>query len=220
MPITKFSERCLTCLAVAVFSGGAALAQNNQILIEQIAPVGASVGNTLIVDQSAASNSLVAGAPNGQNFELLVDQGTTTTGTIDGNTINVFSAEETATQFGSGNRASIALRDNGTVAGLEQIGNGNFATIDVSGDNAFGSIIQQGDRNRGTLTVAEAGGLGELIQIGNDNDTVLSVAGNPNSAVSFTVQGNGVTTNVPASVVTSSGGQVTIIQRQFNSFTQ
>lgn len=216
MAIIGYSARSLTCLAFVVLGANGASAQNNKVLVEQIAPVGAVKGNTLIVDQSEASNSLVAGASNGQNFGLLVAPGSVSSANI----ITIVDTAESATQFGSGNSANITLRDNGTVAGLEQIGNGNFATIDVSGNNAFGAIIQNGDDNSGSLTVAQSGGKGELIQIGNNNNTDLTVSGNPNSAVSFTVQGNGVTTTVPASVATSSGGTVTIVQRQFNSFTQ
>ncbi|MBU2359134.1 MAG: hypothetical protein KKB02_09425, partial [Alphaproteobacteria bacterium] len=124
-----------------------------------------------------------------------------------------------AVQFGSGNSASITLSGDGGVAGLNQLGNDNNAIINVDGLDASGSVFQNGDRNAADLLVSSSGASGALIQIGNDNNTRLSVSGSANASVSFTLEGNGVTTTVPATVSSIGGGQVTIIQRQLNTFT-
>jgi hypothetical protein len=130
------------------------------------------------------------------------------------NAVTTVSSGSAATQSGNLNSADITLAGNGSFAGLEQLGASNTATINVNGNSAGGIIVQQGDGNIGSVSVQENGAFGELIQIGNNNEIGFAVAGSPNASVSFTVQGSNVSTNIPASVVTNSGGQVTIVQRQ------
>ena len=216
----------LSAAALACALTGAAFAQDgNVIIIEQISDGGG--GNTLIVDQSKASNSLVAGVPSDNPFGLSNDPITDTGNFIvfgatagGQNAVTTVSGDSRATQDGSLNSAVITLAGNGSFAGLEQFGVDNKATINVTGDFAGGIIVQDGDDNIGSVSVQENGGFGELIQLGDGNETSFAVSGSPDASVSWTIEGNNVSTsaNIPASIVTNSGGQVTIVQRQLGRF--
>lgn len=215
-------------LASILLSGAAYAGSGNSVLVEQIATSDGGK-NTLFIDQSSASNSTVGGVPEGRMVELdLTGLGETELNTLStsigqassvalsDNFLTISAGGSQATQMGAGNTASITLIGNGGQAALEQFGNNNSATILV--ENAdIGVIVQDGSRNRGTLTVSDLGASGELIQIGDDNETVLSVTGTQNARVSFTVQGNGVSTSIPASVVSNVNGQITIVQSQFST---
>ncbi len=218
----------LGCAVLVTVCAGSAVAQDgNVIVIEQ-----EGEANSLRVDQTRASNSLVAGVPAADSFGSAADFGLSLDPDEDaesfvvfgnviaanGNTLNIVDRGSSATQSGTRNSASITLEGNGSFAGLEQLGDRNEATIDVNGNSAGGIIVQSGNRNSGSVSVTENGAFGELIQIGSDNVTAFSVSGNPNASVSFTVQGDAISSSVPASVVTSSGGQVTIVQRQLGAF--
>lgn len=227
--------------ALACSAAGAAWAgSDNSILVEQSSPVGAAEGNTLSIDQTAARNSAVAGVT--RNTLSLSGPGTTTLGApspdsvllaTDGSALS-FAPASPALQSGSANAASVILGGSGTQVGLSQTGSGNTATIDasagqallsqngtlntgsvsVSSGAALGSLLQDGNGNTGSVSVAGQGVKGQLAQIGNDNTTNLSVESLSSPSVSYTVQGNNLTTAVPASVFTSNGGQVTIVQQQ------
>lgn len=209
-----------------IVSGG------NTINVEQ-----SGDSNNLRVDQSAATNSLVAGVPSltggvsqGEDFGRSLDPNqdgnffvfgdVQTSPESNSNLLTLLGPDTKATQRGDRNSADITLDGNRSFAGLEQFGNENVAAIDVDGDNAGGIIVQNGNNNDGTVTVEGGGAFGELIQIGDSNETAFTVSGDSSANVSFTVQGSGITTNIPASVVTSSGGQVTIVQRQLGTFGQ
>ena len=82
---------------------------------------------------------------------------------------------------------SIALSSR---AGLQQIGNDNFSTVSVKGDNLSGTLIQRGD----------------------NNNVGLNVDASTDANITYEVVGSGVTTANPASIVTNSGGSITIRQ--------
>ncbi|WP_292289790.1 hypothetical protein [Marivita sp.] len=216
-------------LAATFFSGTTFAGSGNSVLVEQIA-TSAGGSNTLIIDQSAASNSTVGGISLDRELELdlselgPVDLNTfaTTLGqassvALSENLLTISGGGAKATQRGAGNTASIALKGDGGKAGLEQFGNDNRATILVN-EAALGVIVQEGNQNTGVLSVSDLGASGELIQLGNGNMTELEVSGVQDANVSYTVQGNGVTTSIPASVVSNVNGQITIVQSQFTTF--
>lgn len=216
-------------LSSVLLSGAAYAGSGNSVLVEQIA-TSAGGNNTLFIDQSGASNSTLGGLPEDRELELGLtglDQNTLNTLSagigqasslaLSDNLLTISGGGSQATQLGAGNTASITLIGDGVQAALEQFGNDNSATILV--DNAdLGVIVQDGSRNRGSLTVSDLGASGELIQIGDDNVTDLSVTGTQNANVSYTIQGNGVSTSIPASVVSNVNGQITIVQSQFSTF--
>lgn len=216
MKIVGHTGSVARLIFLLVVGAGTAAAQNNAILIDQGNPRGGDVGNTLFVDQTGASNSLVAGIETGQPQDILQLDPEITPLAL--GPVSNFDSEAPAVQFGSGNSASITLSGDGVIAGLSQLGNDNDAVMNISGLGAAGTIFQDGNGNEADLLVLSDRGRGELVQIGNDNDTELAVTGGPNASVSFTIEGNGVSTSVPASVSSFTGGQVTIIQRQLNSF--
>jgi len=217
------------CAAVVLagLAGSGYAADGNVLVVEQT-----GVSNNLRVDQTEAQNSLVAGVSESSDFGLSLDPAAEAGsffvfGDVSGaansnssNTLQILDSGAAATQDGIGNNAEISLSGNGSFAGLEQRGDRNDGQIVVSGDSSGGIIVQQGNDNSGSVEVTSDVAFGELIQIGNDNETSFAVTGSPNATVSFTVQGNGTTTNLPASVVTSSGGQITIVQRQLGGFNQ
>ncbi len=227
MSSRKFvSYGCAAAMLMA--SAGASLAQDGNVLI--VEQDGA--GNELRVDQSAATNSLVAGVPDSGDFGLSLDPASDTgsfvvtgaasqSATANGsNTITILEQDRgtAATQAGLDNTADITLTGNSSFAGLEQLGVGNDATIRADGYFSGGIIVQQGNENIGSVTVDSDGAFGELIQLGNGNEQGFTVSGSPNASVSFTVQGNNTSTTIPANVVTNAGGQVTIVQRQLGGF--
>lgn len=212
--------------AILMASAGTGLAQDGNVLI--VEQDGA--GNELRVDQSAATNSLVAGVPDSDDFGLSLDPasdtgsfvvtGATSQPANGSNTITILERDRgtAATQAGLDNTADITLTGNSSFAGLEQLGDGNDATIRADGSFSGGIIVQQGNENIGSVTVDSDGSFGELIQLGNGNEQGFTVSGSPNASVSFTVQGNNTSTTIPANVITNAGGQVTIVQRQLGGF--
>lgn len=223
------------------FAAATAQADNNSIIVLQEAEAGAAVGNTLRVDQSGATNSLVAGAGLAAGTNLatlspsnLLDGSEVLVGTVEGGLLQRLPLAP-ATQQGTGNSATIDVLGDGSFVGLSQTGSGNAGTltanggtallfqngtgnqgtIDVTG-GALGSLVQEGNRNTGTVEVVGEGGEGLLAQLGDDNVTVLTIEtmANASPQVSLTVQGNGLTQTVPANVFTSSGGQISIVQSQ------
>lgn len=228
----KFGKILSLSAAVCIGSSGAVIAQDgNSIIVQQTGE-----SNSLRVDQSAAQNSLVAGVPPSNNFGLQLDPasdegsffvfGDVGTDNVDSNTLSIVDSGTAAIQDGTNNSADITLSGAATFAGLRQVGDRNNASITVGGgsssssDNSGGIIVQQGDDNIGSVRVDGTNAFGELIQIGDTNDTAFTVT-SPNSNVSFTVIGNNINSQqqqLPASVATTSGGQVTIVQRQLGNF--
>lgn len=217
-----------TSLIIALLCGNAFAGSGNSVLVEQISTV--QVGeNTLFVDQSGATNSFVGGVSQDREIDLDLS-GLTSSETdnllnvigqasfvsISDNTLVLQSDGPRLTQYGVGNEASITMQGDGGEAALEQFGDYNSATILVN-DASRGVLIQDGNRNSGTLNVSDFGASGELVQIGDDNQTELFVTGAGDASVSYTVQGSGVSTTIPASVVSNVNGQITIVQSQFTS---
>ncbi len=227
-----------TAALVTIAGPGVAGSGNNAFVIQET-PLGAAEGNSLRIDQSAASDSTVAGvartpidpddatntitlSPTPEDSEFLDHSGTL---------IN-FDPDEAAMQSGNGNSASIVTLSNSTVglfqsgnnnsgainagAGqvlLYQYGNGNEGTLSTQNSAALASLLQDGDGNTGAVTVSGAGTEGLLAQIGNNNSTSLEVD-TSGASVSFTVNGSNTSASLPASVVsTAGGGNITIIQR-------
>ena len=212
--------------AVMLASAGMASADGNSAYILQDSADPAD-GNSLTIDQTEATNSIVAGvrAPSDQNDENVINlDGIQDDDFLEGapTSFNVFTLDEPfspfnadlpAAQFGSGNTASLTAEGDGAYIGLYQDGNGNEGTILADGDRALASLYQLGNDNRGALTVSGNDAEGFLGQIGNNNDTSVSVDTN-GASVSYRVEGNGTTFALPASVVSTSGtGQITITQR-------
>src|SRR5690606_22320114 len=132
-----------------------------------------NAGNTLFVDQSDASNSLVVGLEGegspalqagGDNSAMLTILG-------DGGTVR-FLQRNSAAGLGTGNRATVNLTDSATAL-LSQVGSMNKATLNVSGIGAKGSIVQKGLRNDARLDVVGAGAENSITQNGDDNSTAL-----------------------------------------------
>ena len=206
-----------------------ALADENRIYLLQVSSNPGN-GNTLFVDQSNATGSLVHGiAPE------LVPPNTLANGTP-------------AVQFGSRNRATInltgvgsevrisqqGLPDNGSltpgfsnrarvvslgnnqVAELNQLGSNNTALIRLRpGDGTVGTLHQFGDENKGTLKIRGENTQGTLIQNGNNIDSALTVRAR-GADVTYKLNGNNISAPNGVVVVTNIGqvGPITITQTQ------
>lgn len=225
--------------ALVVIAESAVAGSGNNAFVIQETPLGAAEGNSLRIDQSAASASTVAGvartsidpdeamntitlSPTPEDTEFLDQTGT----------LISFDAAKAATQSGVGNSASI-VTGNDTSVGLFQSGSdnsgainagsgqvllyqegtGNDGTLSTQNGAALASLFQEGDGNTGAVTVSGAATEGLLAQIGNNNSTSLEVD-TSGASVSYTVNGNNTNASLPASVVsTVGGGNITIIQR-------
>ncbi|MFG6660969.1 hypothetical protein [Sulfitobacter sp. 915] len=176
-------------------------ADENRLYITQDSGLFDQSGNTIFVDQSLATNSIVLGVPDG----VALNNGTISP---------VDPANSPLTQIGSANSATVNLSGAFSLGMLSQNGNGNNANINVSGAGSIGAIRQTGDRNFGEVDVTGGGLTGILIQKGNDNAQVLNVT---NANVIWTQNGDnialgsGVPGLTPPSVV-SNGGTVIVTQ--------
>ncbi|MCC1494652.1 hypothetical protein [Cognatishimia sp. F0-27] len=229
----------------AVTAGFPYLAQadNNAIIVTQSAPDTLSVGNTLIIDQSLADDSVVSGVL--VSNPVIVPPVAATTGPAADAPlalVNIpleFDTSGGALQTGSGNTGNITVSGTGGRAGLlqdgssnsaiivsggdfattlvAQFGSGNSGNLTIAGSSAFGGLLQNGDSNTGSVSVEgrDAGGI--LAQIGDGNQTELSVSALDNAVVSYTVEGNNVSSVVPANVFSTGGGAVTIVQRSITT---
>ncbi|MGB3539436.1 MAG: hypothetical protein WBA42_14860 [Mesorhizobium sp.] len=216
----------MSAILLVALCGTAYAGENNQITIKQD-----GLANSLTVDQSQASNSVVGGA--------------------DLNSDNVLSLGSTAKQLGNGNTADLRITDDGGIGGgqiglfqsnssqsglannavvsvlgsglglVSQNGEGNVANISVKGTDTIGSVSQIGNLNNvGTLTepglkIEGENAKGSVTQNGNGNNTSLAVFGNGTS-VDYTLNGDNIT-NMPAGgvQVISNGATVTITQTRF-----
>jgi hypothetical protein len=230
----------MSAILLVALCGTAYAGDNNQITITQD-----GFANSLTVDQSQASNSIVGGV------SLL-------NGPLTGDSPAQLRLNDTAEQKGTGNTAKLTitnltddenhlfdhgrigiLQDNSTsLAGpnvalvtvngngtglVSQNGGGNTANMLITGLGSTGSIYQNGDGNNiGTQTLTEHGlkvegknASGSITQNGDGNNTNLAVFGNGTS-VDYTLNGDNIT-NVPAGgvQVISNGATVTITQTRF-----
>lgn len=209
--MTLIDARPLLLSAVLVLlAGGTAFSGSNNTIyvLQERSPGGA--GNTLEVDQSSASNSLVRGLNEGEPAQQL-GGGNTATLTIEGNGGVVELLQDTGSASGSGNIATIGTSSN-ALGIVSQIGTANLATLEVSGTLASGSIFQNGIGNNAGLVVAGTEANGSITQNGNNNVTNLAVTG-AGTSVDYTVNGNNLT-NVPGGGVQvyTNGATVTITQ--------
>ncbi len=169
--------------------GGAALAQQSSVFIDQIGS-----GNTFRVDAADGTYGT-------QDAPLLQDG--------DGNTAQITTTDGTsgAAVLAPGEAAAL---DTLVDPGLSQIGNGNSAAINLSADDAQGSILQNGDFNDATLNVTTANSSGLIEQNGSNNLADVTVQSFANSSVTVRQNGSNLSTN-GASVFTTAPS-VTIIQ--------
>lgn len=208
MSFQRFPNGVLVSALLALSLSGAAAhaGENNVLFIEQDA-VGTGIGNTLFVDQSSASDSLVAGDLDG-NAAALQRGGNTASVTLDGigaavalNQVNPTGAAFNTATIEGGTLASILI---------DQQGVGNNGTLNVGAGDNTGQLFQIGNGNTGVVSVDGQDSSGTLRQVGNDNTSDLVVSGTGVS-VDYTQNGNGLTSSVPAQVF-SNAGTVTITQ--------
>lgn len=200
----------LPVLASFVIGGAsAAYSDQNTIFLIQETPAGNAAGNTLFVDQSAASGATVAGTPNGLSPARQTGSSNLGQITAAGQDLTVVFAQGQTNAFANDNAAQIGLDGGNLLASLQQLGDGNSATLDIRGNDNTGLITQTGNGNDGTLAVNGNGANGALIQTGDGNRTDLTVTG---ASVTFEVVGDNLTFVGTNPSVTSNGGTVTIRQ--------
>lgn len=242
MAVARYSVIGTLASLSLVLAAGSVSAQSNTITIEQT-----GVGNTLSVDQSAASNSSVGGLTfaegDAKSYTDSSDPGlsatlnpltvTSTTGEaatqtggqnsasieISGDGGNVFLNQNNSGGGSLGNIASIGLTGDGAAVALGQLGLKNEATINVSGALAKGTILQDGDYNKSNLSVTGSGAEGFISQKGNNNDTGTVNVSGVNTSVTYIQQGNNLS---PAATgqgvsVISNAAAVTITQTSFGN---
>lgn len=211
----------LIAVSCALAGAGGAWADGNTVYLSQMGE-----GNRITVDQSAASNSIVRGAPSPERSA---------------------SGGGAAAQIGAGNQASIEVagmgsdvrffqrnppRGVGNVAAVEvgaltgalssqllsgsaslfQDGDGNHSSISVTGPGSDGAVTQIGMHNKANLSVTGARASGALLQEGNHNALDVEVTGS-GVAVAYEQIGDNLRTpsTVPVSVF-STAPQILIRQ--------
>ncbi|WP_417423689.1 hypothetical protein [Hoeflea sp.] len=191
---------------------------NNQLFLLQESTSGALTGNTLTVDQSGATGSLVSGPTGARHPAIQSGSGNDLEIELTGTGGHVQFIQKNVGNA-AGNSAKITAEEN-AVASLWQLGNGNSASLNVTGPLASGSgllasgsIDQVGLDNVAELTVDGDGASGRIRQIGKRNDADLTVTGAGTTAT-FTQIGNSLTTPGGVQVI-SNGATVTITQTAF-----
>jgi len=214
--VSKLTFMC-TGFGFAALAASASFAGENKIYLLQNSGPNAVTGNTIMIDQGAASGSLVVGS-------------------LD---VGPLESRLPASQIGDGNRAEITIADTGgtvvfnqgstdsfqpannaaTVnlngflgqAFLSQQGAENVGALSAIGSNVFASLEQIGNRNEGSVSVTGAGARGVLRQEGDDNNLGLTVTGAGTTAT-YTQVGNNLTAPSGFAQVISNGGTVSITQ--------
>ena len=227
--VKQLLSAALTALAAAGAAPAPALADDNRIYLLQVAP-DAGRSNTIFVDQSRATGSLVHGLS-----EALVPPDAAVTGTpgvqyggdnsleidVRGQGNEVQLAQQglpvDGTLFpGFGNTAAIFAPGTDQLAILGQLGDGNSAEITLRRDiGSTGELYQFGDRNTATLTVRGDGTRGVLIQEGTNLDSALTVRAR-GADVQYRLNGSNVSAPGGVVVVTNigQGAPITITQSQ------
>lgn len=215
-------------------AGGVAAGDNNELYVIQKSPVGTLSGNTLEVDQSAASGSLVRGlnanligpfpafllSKAGVDPQFALQRGEnnaaklTLTGA--GGELQLLQSSNPLAIWAPGlataNNTATVTADTNALGGVAQIGTNNTATVDL-GLSAQGLVVQLGSQLTTNLQV-EQGGTGQVIQIGTNNNTGLvtvPVGGN----VTVELIGNNIAPAGQGGVQvlsTSNPGNITITQ--------
>jgi len=195
----------LTVLSTSAISGDA-----NTVFIVQDSKEGP--GNSLTIDQTEATNSLVAGDIDGFEPARQTGSGNEADITLDGEGgFVLLNQNSVGALVSNGNSATLFGGELATVI-LEQTGFGNVGSINVTGRDSTGILRQTGDLNDGSVVVTGTNSTGELIQNGDRNNYTLTVDGN-NTSVIFTQDGNGVApANGVGPSVFSNGGTVIINQ--------
>lgn len=200
---------CMIAASVALSLGAASqglAGDDNLLFIEQTSVAGGS-GNSLVVDQSLASGSVVAGDKMANTPAR--QSGPANTGRIElegeGGAV-LFQQQNTGLGAGTPNDAQLSGGAFATIA-LEQIGSGNLGRVDVGAGGNTGALFQYGTGNDGTVNVSGTGSTGTLYQKGDNNEAGLDVDG-----VNLTVQWNQVGNNIapvsqatPAQVISNAG---------------
>lgn len=174
---------------------------------------GGGSGNNLVIDQSNASNSIVAGDELGLDPAEQIGGGNSAEITLEGeNSTVLFSQNSAGTGGLLGNTALVSGNALATIV-LDQNGSGNFGEINVSGQGGTGVLRQTGNDNEGSVFVTGEQALGELNQIGDGNSFTVRVEGDNTTAI-YTQVGDNLTTpsGVGASVFSNAGGTVIINQ--------
>lgn len=196
----------LLCLAGVAAQAG----DGNQIYILQQSSLGHDAGNSLNVDQSAATGSTVAGAFGAEAATKPALQiGVGNTGTID---ISGANGQVVFLQEGVSNAATVNLSSALGMAYLQQDGTANTASLTVDPLGLNGAIQQIGSGNQADLTVG-TGASGSLVQKGDNNQFGFAVSGAGTTA-SYTAIGNNMAPAGTGPIVISNGGSVTITQTQ------
>ena len=200
-----------TIVLVLIVAGSQAGAgENNSIYILQNSSGG--IGNSLVIDQSAAQNSLVAGNASGNVPARQTGDGNTAEITLEGEGATVlFSQNNSLTSLVSGNSATISGGDLASIV-LNQRGSGNVADLQVSGLNNSAGLRQFGDNNDGSVLVSGNNNSGNLFQQGDGNSYTLTVTGTDTN-VTFRQIGDNLSSasGIGPSVI-SNGGTVQITQ--------
>lgn len=198
-------------LALGLGLAQTASADFNRISIVQNQSGGNMIGNTLFVDLSSASSSMLAGS---QDFSQPAAQ------YGDGNSAEIYaSGEFVEVLLQQGTLASPALNNSMDVSatGVDllgealQFGDGNIATLTLSGLSSSAHILQDGNLNEGILDVSGTLSSGTLTQTGNSNFTDLSVSG-VQTNVTYNLIGDNLSPANNGVVVFSNAGNLIITQ--------
>lgn len=159
-------------LALVLAAPAAAFAGDNRAFLEQ-----RGSDNHVMIDQSAASSSLVAGLSNWSSLAPLAPPPTDKAELpdyFDG----IFPSETSADRFlqqGDHNTAHVSISGGAAMAVLMQLGSHNVADMALSEDWARGMILQDGDGHNGTVHVSGVASWGILEQTGGANTGRLKV---------------------------------------------
>ncbi|KUF11470.1 hypothetical protein [Pseudoponticoccus marisrubri] len=189
----------------------AAMAQDNTVYLLQDNRAAESQGNVLTIDQSGASNALLAGDELGTAPAIQVGDDNSAEITAEGENVSVLFAQGAPNNPAFGNSATIGLDGTNLVASLEQLGEGNQGSVFVTGLNNSGTLLQDGIGNEGTLSVDGVSNTGTLIQTGNRNVMNLAVDGT-NTNVTYEIVGSDFQPVNSGPVVFSNAGTVSITQ--------
>lgn len=203
----------LSALLMGVITASPAPAGNeNKVDLLQVST--GQFGNTLTIDQSAASGSVVAGDRLALTPARQIGDANSGNLTVSGEGGRVAFG-----QFGVGNDAVATVSGLGGLGAIQQVGDGNDATLVVESESSLfpseGTIGQFGNQNTASLTVSGLNVRGTLLQTGSNNTNSLSVSGQ-DSAVVFSQVGNNLTAPTGEGVsVFTNAGNVSITQTNF-----
>jgi hypothetical protein len=221
----------LTLLPASLSQAG----DNNTVYIKQESPAGSLNGNSLTIDQSDATNSLLVG-PSVSSLAGLLNVSLPS---------SLQGGQNPASQRGEGNEAKITMTGDGGALMLVQdtspfqamqpagSGTGNTATAVLNGAS-LGAVIQLGTANTANLQLEQANGLitqlgsnlradlavtgpdsrGQIVQIGSRNTADVEVQGSGTN-VTYTQIGNDLTSSQTMEVFSTNSGNISITQTGF-----